>query len=65
MLRRDAPYCTTDVLSLSIVMPVVWEVLNIELSVDLLAVLLVVMIFTLSVIFRYGAALQQESDEIL
>ena len=38
---------------------------NIELSVDLLAVLLVIMIFMLSAIFRYGASLQQESDETL
>ena len=38
---------------------------NIQLSVDLLTVFLVVMIFMLSAIFRYGAALQQESDETL
>ncbi|MBR3755513.1 MAG: DUF2975 domain-containing protein [Firmicutes bacterium] len=38
---------------------------NIELSVDLLTVLLVVMIFMLAAIFRYGAVLQQESDETL
>ena len=38
---------------------------NIVLSVDLLTVLLVVVIFMLASIFRYGAALQQESDETL
>ncbi len=38
---------------------------NLVLSVDLLTVLLVVVIFMLASIFRYGAALQQESDETL
>ena len=38
---------------------------NLVFSVDLLTVLLVVMIFMLSAIFRYGATLQQESDETL
>lgn len=38
---------------------------NIVFSVDLLTVLLVVVIFMLASIFRYGAALQQESDETL
>ncbi len=38
---------------------------NIVFSIDLLTVFLVVMIFMLAAIFRYGAALQQESDETL
>lgn len=38
---------------------------NIVVGVDLLTVLLVVVIFMLASIFRYGAALQQESDETL
>lgn len=38
---------------------------NIYVGVDLLTVLLVMMIFMLASIFRYGAALQQESDETL
>ena len=38
---------------------------NVELNVDLLTVFLVVMIYMLAAIFRYGAALQQESDETL
>ena len=38
---------------------------NLVFSVDLLTVFLVLMIFMLAWIFRYGAALQQESDETL
>lgn len=38
---------------------------SVVIGVDLLPVLLAVMIFMLSEIFRYGAALQQESDETL
>ena len=39
--------------------------LNIVVGVDLAVVLLVLLIFLLAAIFRYGAMLQQESDETL
>ena len=39
--------------------------LDLVLDVDLMSVILILFVFLLSAIFRYGAALQQESDETL